>query len=406
MTVFVLAAGALLVLALAILLFPLLRKRHAPQQSSERRTTNIALMRDQLRELESDRLTGSLSAEAYEQTHREIQRRLLDELPATSPPADSDMPGTSRKTAIVVLLLLPLLATGGYLYLGSPRALNPVLQAGPEEMTPAKIQQMVEGLQQRLINEPDNAEGWAMLGRSYRSMERIPEAIDAYGRAEAGLADNADFLAEYADLLATANGGNLSGKPLNLVKRALAIDPNHLIALWLAGTAAFNGKDFATAVQIWERARQNIEPGSADQQVLADNIAEARRLSKVDVDPGKAISGTVSLAPAVAATSQPDETVFVFARPLDGTRFPIAVVKLRVGDLPAKFVLDDSSAMVADKAISGHPKVIVEARLSRTGNAIGRDGDMQSAAQTVKLGDSKLQLQIDRAYVPPTRPAP
>ncbi|PKO33810.1 MAG: c-type cytochrome biogenesis protein CcmI [Betaproteobacteria bacterium HGW-Betaproteobacteria-7] len=405
MSFFVLAAGALLVLALAILMFPLLRKNHAPDQSSERRATNIALMRDQLRELENDRQSGNLSAEAYDQTHREIHRRLLDELPTAEPTANHSSPGASRKTAIAVLLLLPLLAIGSYLYLGSPRALNPVLQVSPEEMTPAKIQQMVEGLQQRLVNEPENAEGWAMLGRSYRSMERLPEAIEAYARAEAGLAENADFLAEYADLLATANGGDLSGKPLRLVKRALEANPDHLIALWLAGTAAFNGKDFANATQFWDRALATVDPTSGDHQVLAENIAEARRLSKVDAEPGKAISGTVSLAPEIAAASQPDETVFVFARPVDGTRFPLAVVKLRVGDLPAKFVLDDSSAMVADKAISGHPEVIVEARLSRTGDAIGRDGDKQSAAQTVKLGDSKLQLRIDRAYVPPTRPA-
>ena len=405
MTVFVLAAGALLVLALAILLLPLLRNRHAPLQGNAQRTTNIALLSDQLRELAVDRQSGSLSAEAYEQAQREIQRRLLDESATSDLPPDSSTPGASRKTAIALLLLLPLLAAAGYWFLGSPRALNPLLQVSPDEMTPARIQQMVQSLEQRLAGDPDNAEGWAMLGRSYRTMERIPEAIEAYGRAEAGLGNSADFLAEYADLLATANGGDLSGKPLRLIKRALEANPDHLIALWLAGTAAFNGKDYANAAKFWERALATVDPASGDHQVLADNIAEARRLSKVDVDPGKSIRGTVSLAPDVAATSQPDETVFVFARPLDGTRFPIAVVKLRVGDLPAQFVLDDSSAMVADKAISGHQQVIVEARLSRTGNAIGREGDMQSAAQTVKLGNSKLQLRIDRPYVPPARPA-
>lgn len=405
MTVFVLAAGALLALALALLLLPLLRNRHAPLQRNEQRTTNIALLRDQLRELDNDRQSGSLSAEAYELAQREIQRRLLDESATADLPPDSSTPGASRKTAIALLLLLPLLAAAGYWFLGSPRALNPLLQVSPDEMTPARIQQMVQSLEQRLAGDPDNAEGWAMLGRSYRTMERIPEAIEAYGRAEAGLGTSADFLAEYADLLATANGGDLSGKPLRLIKRALEANPDHLIALWLAGTAAFNGKDYANAAKFWERALATVDPASGDHQVLADNIAEARRLSKVDVDPGKSIRGTVSLAPDVAATSQPDETVFVFARPLDGTRFPIAVVKLRVGDLPAQFVLDDSSAMVADKAISGHQQVIVEARLSRTGNAIGREGDMQSAAQTVKLGNSKLQLRIDRPYVPPARPA-
>lgn len=406
MTVFVLAAGALLVLALAILLLPLLGKHPAAPSGSDRRMTNIALMRDQLRELESDRLSGSLSAEAHEQAQREIQRRLLEELPAGERPVDDAKAGSSRRTAVALLLLLPLLAIAGYWYLGSPRALNPLLQVGPDEMTPARIEQMVHNLEQRLAGDPDNAEGWAMLGRSYRSMERIPEALEAYARAEAGLANNADFLAEYADLLATANGGDLSGKPLRLIKRALEANPDHLIALWLAGTAAFNGKDYTTAAKFWERALATVDPASGDHQVIADNIAEARRLSKIDVDPGKAVSGTVSLAPEVAATAQPDETVFVFARPLDGSRFPIAVVKLRVGDLPARFVLDDSSAMVADKAISGHAKVLVEARLSRTGNAIGRDGDLQSATQTVKLGDSKVQLRIDRAYVPPPRPTP
>jgi cytochrome c-type biogenesis protein CcmH len=396
MTVFILCAALLVAAALAILLPPLWRGASVGSASADRREANLAIFRDQWAELAREKAEGSLAGADFAQAERELRRRLLEEIPADSADARVGVGGTSRKTAMLLVLLLPLLAVGGYLLLGTPQALNPLATALPGKMTPEQIQGMVVGLAERLKAKPDDTEGWLMLARSYKTLGRSAEAAEIYARVEPAMAEDPDFLADYADLLAMLAGGNLDGKPMALVDRALHLDPNHVVALWLAGTASFDKGGYADAVIFWQRAVKLLSAESSDARTLNDGIAEAQRRMGITANPAKTVAGRVELAPALAERASPDDTVFIFARPTDGTRAPVAVAKVHVSDLPFAFVLDDSSAVMADKRISSQSRVMVEARLSRSGTALPQDGDLQSKVQTVRVGERKLRLLIDQ----------
>jgi cytochrome c-type biogenesis protein CcmH len=292
---------------------------------------------------------------------------------------------------------------------------------------------MAARLAVRLEKEPDNAEGWVMLARTYYALNRHADAARAFERAAMLVPDSAELLADYADALAAAQGGTLSGKPLALVQRALKIDPAQWKALALAGTAAFDRKEYRQAVAYWERMKATVPPGSPIAQSIDSSIAEARALGglKAGADaaapptamgkapatpaagatgkaaagpptaaaalPRAAVSGTVKLAPALAAKAAPNDTVFIFARAAAGSKMPLAVLRKQVKDLPARFTLDDAMAMAPNMALSNFGEVVVGARISQSGNAAPQSGDLEGLSPTVKVGASGIDIVIDRA---------
>jgi cytochrome c-type biogenesis protein CcmH len=242
-----------------------------------------------------------------------------------------------------------------------------------------------------------------MLARSYTAMQRLPEAVAAYARATALVKDDAGLLADYADLLATSTGRSLEGRPLELVMQALKLDPNHWKALALAGTAAFDRKDYKTAIAYWERLVQHLPPDSEFRQSMTASIAEARQLGgiKAGASPGPqpataaSVRGTVSLNPTLAGKVNPADTVFIFTRAAEGPRQPIAVVRRQVKDLPAKFTLDDSQAMSPAMKLSNFREVVVGALVSKNGSATPQSGDLQGISQKVKVGSGDIAVVID-----------
>lgn len=398
MTIFLICATLLILVVLALLLPPLWRSRQASNEGERRKDLNLAIFRSQLIDLEREKSEGNLGEIEYQQSHDELKRRLLDEVTINQEKAPTNMYMPSRKLAIALALALPLLATAGYLMLGNSSALDQAITTQQGNMAPDQIQGMVEKLAQRLKENPENTDGWLMLARSYKSLGRPADAAKAYGKAEAAVFESPDLLTDYADVLAMLSGGNLKGKPMALISKALHLDPTHIVALWLAGTAAYNDKQFADAIIFWERALMALPPGSEDAQTLSDGIAEARKRMGAKSDLKKSVSGRVSIAPSFKDSVSPSDTVFVFARAPDGSRMPIAIAKAHVSDLPFDFVLDDSSAMMADNKISGQMTVLVLARISKSGNAIPKPGDLESEAKSVKLGESKLRIVVDRKY--------
>ncbi|MCG2575442.1 c-type cytochrome biogenesis protein CcmI [Dechloromonas sp. XY25] len=384
-----------MLIAFAFLLPPMWRGIPQGKASTRRKDSNLAIYRSQIAELERERAEGELSESEFLAANHELKRRLLEDVEAGDEAGHPKGAQPSRKLAALLVMVVPLLAVAGYLQLGNPRALNPLATAATEKMTPDQIEGMVAKLADRLKATPDG-EGWLMLARSYKSLGRLPEAVDAYEKASELITDNPDLLTDYADLLATQNGGSLHGKPLTLVKKALTLDPDHVIALWLAGTAAFDNRDYGAAVTLWERARRALPEGSEDVQTLSDGIQEAQKRAAFKPDLANTISGQVALSPNLNEAVAPGDTLFVFARPTDGSRMPIAIAKAHVSDLPFDFVLDDSSAMMADNRLSQHRTVLVLARISKSGNAIAKPGDLESEAKTVRLGEAKLRMVIDR----------
>lgn len=293
-----------------------------------------------------------------------------------------------------------------------------------------QIEAMADGLRQRLETEPQNAEGWAMLGRSYSVLGRASDAVPAYRKAVELVPDDAGLLADLADSLAVTNNRQIAGEPMTFVQRALKIDPNQPKALSLAGTEAFLRGDFKAAAAMWERILVTQPADSPMAQQVRESINEARQRGGMPLladgampempkgvtaqaapaaaqtaapaapaaqpaAPGKtSVAGTVTLAPALAGKASPEDTVFVFARAAEGPRMPLAIVRKQVKDLPITFTLDDSSAMAPTMKLSNYPQVIVGARISKTGNAMPQPGDLQGLSQPVALGASGLKIVI------------
>ena len=397
-------AALLALVALAWLLRPLLwRKSTAPGAS--RQALNAAIYRDQLTELESDRSNGTLADSDFDQARTELQRRLLQDAAEADVPVPAAAP--AKRTALALALLLPLAAVLLYTILGHPAAMQAT--RSEHEITAGQMDEMITKLSARLEKEPNNPQGWAMLARSYKATGRFDEAEKAFLRAGDVLNSEPQLLCEYADLLAVRANGNLEGKPLELVKAALKLDPMLPIALALAGTAAYNRKDYPEAIQYWEQLLSTLPPDSEEARSISSTLEELRDKStgspgKVAAKAatgkpektasGKTISGSVTLAPALAGKVQPGDTLFVYARPVDGSRMPLALLRARASDLPLAFTLDDSLALSPEQKLSQAKEVKLEARVSKSGQAVRQPGDLVGESGPVKLGAKGVKLSI------------
>ena len=411
---------------------------------------DINALRAQLQQLTLDHEQGKLTSSEHEQRRAEIERQIVAQVMATGAaagPAAASAPVAmtsgraaataaapaaavaearpSRRLWLGVATWVIVVAAAGYAWTGSPEGIGaqPPPQAAAPAPEMAQIAAMVDKLAERLKERPDDALGWAMLARSYSVLGRNAEALPAYAKAVELKGDDAGLLSDYAAELAMQNQRNLAGRPIELVQRALAIDPNNLKALSLAGMAAFDNKDYAGAVAQWEKILR-LAPADPDlvQQVQA-SVAEARELGKLPPSTDTsaaampsastpalgttgtanapvaaadaAVSGTVSLSASLAAQASPNDTVFIIARPADGARMPLAVLRKQVKDLPLEFRLDDSLAMSPAARLSMHPTVLVSARISKSGNAIAQPGDLVGAVPTpVALGARGLKIEI------------
>jgi cytochrome c-type biogenesis protein CcmH len=416
MGVFVLAAALLVAVTLLLLLRPW--KRVARTDAAGTPEVNAGIYRDQLAELDRDLAAGTLGAEDHAQARAELQRRLIDDTTAPDTPSAAAMAGM-RRTSLLLVLSLPLATAGLYAWLGSPTALDPLVTQAP---TQQNVEKMVADLAARMEKDPSDPKGWVVLARSYRAMGRMAQAEAAFLRIGPALQQNATLLAEYADVLATRAMGNFDGKPMEVLNQALKLEPENPTALSLAATAAYNRNDFAQAVARWEQLLKIVPPdsddarwltealtktreqlaatGKATQAAPASPIAPAKQAAGADTAAptaaGPSISGTVSLAPALAAQVQPGDTVFIFARNPQGSRMPLAVQRVRAADLPAKFKLDDSMAMSPEARISSASEVRIEARISRTGSATPQAGDLIGSSAVVKPGTKDLRVVIDQ----------
>jgi cytochrome c-type biogenesis protein CcmH len=364
-----LAAGAV-----ALVLRPLLARRAAPGVSQ--REANIAIYRDQMLELDADLAAGKLASDEYAKARAELEARLLADVDASGAQAPAERGG--RGTAVLVGVAVPLAALAVYFAVGSPAAVGG--RAAQDSISAAQVETMVARLGARLRENPDDAEGWKMLGRSYAVLGRFGEAVDAYTKAVLRAPRDAQLLADFADALAMSRGQSLQGEPEKLVLRALEIDPTNLKALALAGTAAFERGEFARAADVWERMLGSVPPDSEDARDIRDNVAEARQRAAA---PAAVLRGTVRIAPELKGKFGPEDTVFVYARAADGPPMPLAVLRRKARELPLEFALDDSMAMAPGAELSAFPRIVVTARVSRSGQAKPQPGDLQGASAPV-----------------------
>lgn len=405
---FILAAALLTLVALALLLSPWWRKRQEARPI-DRRQANLDIFRDQLQELERTRDEGLLTSEDFDQAKRELQRRLLEEADATPTPAVAVKARMSGRSALTLGLVVVLAAVFGYGQLGNPQALEP-----PQVRAHAQAQEldaMLGRLVERLKANPDDAKGWVMLARSYKSLGRFAEAADAYAHATAVIDSDAYLLADYAETLLQANGGTFNEKTDALIAKALKLDPNGMLGLFLAGHSANERGNYRAAVNYWERLLPQLDTGGEDAEAVEAAIEKARAaggmqgkpVRKAEASPKEsgtpaksAIEGEVVLSGKLAAKAQPDDTLYVFARPAEGSRMPLAVLRARVADLPMKFRLDDSNSLPGGQKLSAAASVVLEARITKGGIAQTTSGDLVGTLKSIKPGSKGLRLVVDQ----------
>ena len=403
--------GALLLVGfvLALLLPPLLARRVVPPAA------NLAILREQALQLTNEHAAGLLTDAAYEAARMELARRTLAESPDAGRPVRPPVPPRSRRTAVLISALVPVLGLGLYARLGTIQALDnappaAATAAAGADVTMAQVEAMVSAMAARLENPaPGQAEdpvGWDMLARSLAALQRYSEADRAYARAIALAPGNAQLLADRADLLVLLQDRRSAGEPTRLIEQALKIDPDNLKALALAGSAAFERQDFEAALKHWSRARARATPGSDFANGLDRSIEAARSSAGAGTPPVKTaarqapaaagVSGTVSIAPALLARVQPGDTLFIFARAAQGPRMPLAILRLPAGNWPASFQLDDSLAMSPELKLSGFAQVVVQARVSRSGQALPQSGDLIGQTAALKPGTRGIELRLDQ----------
>ncbi len=412
MITFVLLATALVTVLLFLVLLPLWRSKPAPANLSTDHV-NVNIYRDQLRELDDDLAAGTINHERHAEARGELERRLLEDTGDSSAKVAA-VPRAGKLTAVMLAATIPLAATGLYLLVGAPEGLAPKQAAdstAEHGITPQQVEVMIGKLAARLKNSPDDGEGWVMLGRSYAVLEHFSEAAAAYAQAAARIPGDAQLLADYADILAMSQGRRLSGEPEKLINRALAIDPGHPKALALAGSIAFEQQKYAAAVMHWQKLVDSLPPDAeivtaikgsiAEAQVLAGNGAKSaagkqeNTQGKSQNSPSARVGGSVRIADALKANAAPDDTVFIFARAVDGPPAPLAILRKRVADLPIKFMLDDTMAMAPGMNLSRFSNVIIGARISKSGTANRQAGNLEGFSKPVKVGVTDVTVVID-----------
>ena len=412
----------------------------ASQQEQDRADdpvqANAAVYKDQIRDLEKEYGLGNLSSEELQIAKDELARRLLEDV-GDSAQIAKPTPQAWRAPWVWVMsfvFLVPVAACVMYAVMGQPLALNPAaLQAEAEQgsdISPEKMTEMATALTRRLQDEPNQVDGWIMLARVQRAREQFDESDAAFRKALA-LSKDDNLAIEHAEVLAQKNQGNFAGQPWAIIQRVLTVDPQHLNALLLAGSASYSELNYRSALRFWERAREVVEPASPEAPELDRAIAQTREKMGLPPAPSRSnamasaqgqpntnsanngasvsnnsagasnnqantarITGRVSVIKELADKVAPTDTVFVFATPVSGSRMPLAIVRTTADKLPFDFVLDDSTSMNPSAKLSSMTEVTVKVRISKSGQAMAQPGDLGVSLTPVKLGSSGLNLMV------------
>ena len=411
--------STLMILAALLLVVPGLMRGDGARRDA-RGAANVALYRERLVDLERERDRGEVDEERYAALREDLERGLLDDAGARdAEPAVAHPP--PYRMAIGIAAAVPACSVAFYLWLGSPHALDP--QAPPREAAvdagaAPSVETMVASLAAKLENDPADAEGWLLLARSHVVLERFDAAIAGFGRAHALLGDDPDLLADWAEAEAAVTGNRFPASALERLDRALELDPDHEKALWLGGFAAAQNGRADTAIARWERLRARQVAGSREEAIVSEMLARVRgaenpapaagfgepesagsteSVRDAGSADGARIVVEISLAPDLAADLGASEPVFVFARPPGAAGPPVAVARTIVGALPATIVLDESSAMIPAQSLASVERVVVTARVARSGTATRTKGDVEGTFGPVVVADApRARIEISR----------
>ena len=428
MTVFWIITATMIAVALALLAPTLLRRHAAIGDTTER--FNVEIARERLADLVKEKEAGGLSDEEFAQARQDLELALAQDLEGTSKAAPAARSG-GRWALLAAAVLIPLITVPLYLQIGSPHLIES--RPGSSEVTAGHgadgqmppVSELVEKLRNRMQQDPDNAEGWFLLGRTYMRLQNYAQAVNAFENVVRLLPDETAGLLSLADAMTMQNDRRVGARATELLEKALSIDPSSVTALWLLGNAASDRGDNAVALGFWQRAYPLLDGEPAMQNELGQMISQAggkvpSTLASlppiVSAAPqaavaapaaaptetagtdGAAIVVEVALAPSLMEQASPTDTLFVLARAESGPPMPLAVARQQVSDLPLKVTLTDAMAMMPAMKLSSFPRIKVSARISKSGQASSKPGDLTAGDVVVESGNppDSVQLLINR----------
>jgi cytochrome c-type biogenesis protein CcmH len=431
MTQFWIYAAGLIILAMAFIVLPLLRARHKTGIDADE--LNLSVFKQQLAELDSDLEAGILDQERYDAAKVDLEKELLSDI--SDDACDSAAPSTKgARWMALSALLVPLTAILFYQLQGSPQIIQRLAeqQAGGDTQQAhtqgrASMEELVRRLAAKLEEQPDNPQGWYMLGRSYVAMNQLPDALKAFERAIELDSENVGVLLAYAEAIAATSDNDFTGQAAPLIEKAYQLEPENPNALWMTGIGAYQRGDYQSALSRWEKLQAMLPAQSDDKSLEAVNsaIADARKqlglapaesqlpniaetqpgnnrssaASEADSSSSAGIELKVSLSPELAQKASPDDLVFIYAKALSGPPMPLAAARKQVRDLPLTLRLDDSMAMLPQMKLSGFPQVVVGARVSLSGNPTAQSGDLEGEVKPVSPGQAEpVSLVIDSVH--------
>lgn len=412
----------------------------------------VGVFRDRRDEIGRERDAGRLTEAEAEQALADLLRQMAEELPpdaiagaapgsgaASATPASSGGGPSVQKGAqaarsraplaagLALAVLLPLVAIGVYRTVGSPEIALAQLEGRSEDLAgspQAQFDALVAEIEARLRANPDDGEAWAVLAEAYKMIGNHGAAIEAFGKATGLLPPNARLLADYAESTALAAGGDFSGRPTELLEQALAADPNDPKAIALMGAARYRAGDLPQARRYLAQLLGTLPPGSQDAAQIGEVVARIdaelaargqtpapdaasgdKAAPPAAASPGgqpaapagpAVLSGRVELAPALAGKVPPGATLFVIARAAQGPRIPVAVLRQPAGSLPLAFELGDANAMDPARLLSTAGEIVLEARISLSGDAARKPGDLIGEPVAATPGSTGLTLVVDR----------
>jgi len=400
----------MLLLALAFVLIPIIRHHHK-NDPGIRKELNIHIHKEHLQELKNDFKEGNIDEKEFNDAKRELERNLLTDIKESEKGNDHVDSSISYKTIIPIIIVLPVFVIVTYLMLGDIDMVGvqgdkKEQQANQEKMH--SIEEMVAKLSARQEEQPEDGKGWRLLARMYLTMNRVQDAVHAYQNARKYIGDDPQLLADYAEALILANNNSYSEEAANLINLSLQANPDEPKALWIAGNASFERGDLAKTLHYWERLLNILPPVGDESKFVMENINRVKQnagmvspdeviavpeLTEISVN---AIDVQVNLASVLSEKTDPEDTVFIFARASEGPRMPLAIVRKQVKDLPVKVTLDDSTAMSPAMKLSKFKQVVISVRVSKSGEATPRSGDLSGSSAPIQPGEvTGVSITID-----------
>ncbi len=398
--------AVLIVIALAIVIIPLLRADEINEISREEQ--NIVIAKDKLEDLKEQLENNDFTEEQFEIAKADLENALALDLESQKA---KELHDGGKWLIYFLLIALPLASSGLYYKLGKPDLLDPKaklaeMKQANQNLENMSISQILELVKKRLKDNPEDGEGWYILGRTFMNVQKYPEAVTAYQRAYDLIGDDPNIILSLADALAMTNEGLMKGEPEQLVQKAIEIDPNNQIGLWLGGLAAEQRNDIPAAYDLWSRLLPILIPDPASYNEIKTMLTQLKGtfpelpplpFEQIAVAQAQ-VNLSISISPAVRAKLTGNEEVFVYAKAVTGPPMPLAAKKLKVSDLPITVTLSDADAMMPQLKLSSVDAFTVGARVSMSGNPIPQAGDyfMEVSPLSIDSVNDVIELTIEK----------